>query len=166
VDGDEGKPAAAAAVLRRAADELGRLRELVPSGRWSARGLLATRPEIVAENTAGHSEHVADARRRSAEWILAMAPAVASPLIAWLRETADALEQPELGLPTSTAAAAELASHLLDRVDVSGPRARARRAAKPTDRAAPRRRVCSGRRAPVRQRATTTGRGCGPRRAG
>jgi hypothetical protein len=115
-DGDEGTPAARAAVLRRAADELERLRASLPPGRWSVRGLLATRPEIVAEDEAGRTEHIADARARSAEWILATAPPVARPLITWLRETADALEQPELGMPTSAAAASELASSLLERV--------------------------------------------------
>jgi hypothetical protein len=114
VDGDEGAPAARAAVLRRAADELERLRASLPPGRWSARGLLATRPEIVAEDEAGRTEHIADARARTAGWILAVAPPVAAPLIAWLRETADALEQPGLGMPTSAAAASELASSVLD----------------------------------------------------
>jgi hypothetical protein len=117
VTADVVDPEATAALLRRAADELDRLRRQVPPGRWSTRGLLASRPEIVAEDDAGHTEHVADARHRSAGWLVAMAPTVASPLIAWLRETADALEHPELGVAMSVAAAATFASEVLRHSD-------------------------------------------------
>jgi hypothetical protein len=107
--------------LRRAADELEALLDRVPSGRWSIRGLLATRPEIVAEDAAGGSEHVAEARQRSARWIVAMSPAVAPPLVAWLRETAEVLDRDRPGVATSTAAAAALASELLERLGPTTP---------------------------------------------
>jgi hypothetical protein len=109
-------PAATVVLLRRAADELERLHHRVPSGRWSIRGLLATRPEIVAEDAEGRTEHVAEARQRSARWILAMSPAVAHPIVAWLRETAEVLDRPQPGVTASTAAAAALAAELLEQL--------------------------------------------------
>ena len=75
-------------LLRRAADEVERLARQAPPGRWTARGLLATRPEIVADDD-GRTEHVAEARSRSAPWILTMSPEVAPALAAWLREAAN-----------------------------------------------------------------------------
>lgn len=110
---------AGAALLRRAADHLDGLRAAVPDGRWSARGLLASRPEIVAEDPAGTTEHVAEARSRTARWILTMSPDLAVPLAAWLRTTAQELDRS--GAATeSTAAAVDLATVLLER---SGPAA-------------------------------------------
>lgn len=102
-------------LLRRAAEELRRLHRQVPPGRWTARGLLASRPEIVAEDSEGHTEHVAEARQRSVGWIVALGPAAAVPLISWLSETADALEQPGLATPIATEAATAFASGLLGR---------------------------------------------------
>ncbi|MEJ2871972.1 hypothetical protein WCD74_29730 [Actinomycetospora sp. OC33-EN08] len=78
-----------AETLRRAADRLERLAARAPQGQWSARGLLASRPEVVATDADGHSEHVAEARAGTAPWIVATAPAIAAPLVAWLRATAD-----------------------------------------------------------------------------
>ena len=103
-------------LLRRAAEELGRLHRQVPPGRWAARGLLASRPEIVAEDAEGNTEHVAEARQRSVGWIVALGPASALPLIRWLSETADALEQPGLATPIATDAATAFAAGLLGRV--------------------------------------------------
>ena len=91
-------------LLRQAADEVERLAGLAPPGRWTARGLLATRPEIVADDD-GRTEHVAEARARSAPWILTMSPDVAPALAAWLREAAD----------HPTPAAVELAAAVLRR---------------------------------------------------
>jgi len=105
----------AAALLRRAAEHVERLSAVVPDGSWSARGLLASRPEIVAEDAAGNTEHVAEARARSARWIVTMSPALAPPLVAWLRATAADLDRggSRPGSPTTTAAVA-LARTLLD----------------------------------------------------
>ncbi|MDD7939511.1 hypothetical protein PHK61_13895 [Actinomycetospora lutea] len=119
MESDEVHDTATVDLLRRAADELERLHARVPPGRWSTRGLLATRPEVVAEDAAGRTEHVAEARQRSARWIVAMSPAVAPPLVAWLRETAEVLDRPRPGVTASTSAAVALASELLERL---GPR--------------------------------------------
>ena len=70
-------------------------------------GLLATRPEVVAY-TDGGTEHVAEARAASAAWIAALSPAVAAPLVAWLRAAAAAE-------PVDPAAVA-VARALLDRL--------------------------------------------------
>jgi hypothetical protein len=106
---------AAAALLRRAAHHLERLRAAVPDGRWSARGLLATRPEIVAEDPAGNTEHVAEARSRTARWILTMSPDLAAPLVDWLRVTAAELDQHGSVSTPSTSAAVVLAEVVLER---------------------------------------------------
>jgi hypothetical protein len=52
------------------------------------RGLLASRPEVVAELAGGTTEHVAEARARTAEWIRTLSPALAGPLAGWLRAAA------------------------------------------------------------------------------
>jgi hypothetical protein len=94
--------------LRDAADRLDRLAARTTSGDWQLRGLLASRPEVVAVGPDGGTEHVAEARARSADWIVALSPEIAAPLATWLRATADA--------GTVDPAAAELASLLLDRL--------------------------------------------------
>ena len=93
--------------LREAADRLDRLTARTTPGDWRAGGLLATRPEVVAHRD-GASEHVAEARQRTGEWITALSPAVAPPLAALLRALAD-------GAPADDAAA-ELAAVLLARL--------------------------------------------------
>lgn len=75
--------------LLAAADELETLAARTTSGNWRVRGLLASRPEIVAERGDGGSEHVAEARANTAQWIVTVAPAVAGPIAAWLRAVAD-----------------------------------------------------------------------------
>jgi hypothetical protein len=94
--------------LRAAADRLERLAARTTSGDWELRGLLASRPEVVAVGPDGDTEHVAEARARSAGWIVALSPAVAGPLAAWLRAAADS--------DAADPAAAELASVLLERL--------------------------------------------------
>jgi hypothetical protein len=74
--------------LAAAADRLERLAARTTAGDWRLGGLLATRPEVVAHSPDGGTEHVAEARARTAEWIAALSPAVAEPLIAWLRSAA------------------------------------------------------------------------------
>ena len=76
--------------LTAAADRLERLAARTTAGDWRLGGLLATRPEVVAHAPDGGTEHVAEARARTAEWIAALSPAVAVPLVAWLRSAADA----------------------------------------------------------------------------
>ena len=93
--------------LREAADRLDRLAARTTPGDWQAGGLLATRPEVVAHRN-GATEHVAEARQRTGEWITALSPAVAPPLAALLRALAD-------GAPADDAAA-ELAAVLLARL--------------------------------------------------
>jgi hypothetical protein len=75
--------------LAAAADRLERLAARTTAGDWRLGGLLATRPEVVAHSPDGGTEHVAEARARTAEWIAALSPAVAEPLVAWLRSAAD-----------------------------------------------------------------------------
>jgi hypothetical protein len=70
----------AAALERLAASSTG--------GEWRVSGLLATRPEVVADLGGGDTEHVAEARARSARWIAALSPALAQPLADWLRSAA------------------------------------------------------------------------------
>jgi len=77
-----------AALLRTAADRLEALAARTTPGDWRLGGLLATRPEVVAHGTDGGTEHVAEARARTAEWIAALSPAVAPALAAWLRAAA------------------------------------------------------------------------------
>jgi hypothetical protein len=76
--------------LTTAADRLEALAARTTGGRWRITGLLATRPEVVAERLDGSTEHVAEARAGSASWIIAMSPAVAGPLAACLRMAATA----------------------------------------------------------------------------
>jgi hypothetical protein len=78
-EGDDGH------LLRTAADRLERLARRTTPGDWRVRGLLATRPEVVASRPDGTTEHVAEARAGSAPWIVAASPAVAGPLVDWLR---------------------------------------------------------------------------------
>jgi hypothetical protein len=78
-----------ATVLLAAADRLERLAARTTAGDWRLGGLLATRPEVVAHSPGGGTEHVAEARARTAEWITALSPATAAPLAAWLRAAAD-----------------------------------------------------------------------------
>jgi hypothetical protein len=100
--------------LRRAADRIEALRGRTPGGEWRVAGLLATRPEVVTRLDDGSSEHVADARARTASWIVTLAPPVAGPLVDWLRTTADAVESGAVsGEPA--AAAARFAAVVLDR---------------------------------------------------
>ena len=82
----EGEP------LRAAARRLEELHRRTPGGRWETTGLLASRPEVIARYDDGTTEHVAEARARTAAWIVALSPPVIEPLIPWLRATADALD--------------------------------------------------------------------------
>ena len=77
-----------AELLRTAADRLERAAARATPGDWRIGGLLATRPEVVAHGADGSTRHVAEARADSARWIAALSPAVAEPLIAWLRAAA------------------------------------------------------------------------------
>jgi hypothetical protein len=95
-------------LLRTAADRLDLLAGRTTAGDWRTGGLLASRPEVVAHLPDGATEHVAEARARTAAWIAALSPAVAAPLSAWLRSAAD-------GGPGDDAAA-EFARVLLDRL--------------------------------------------------
>lgn len=75
-------------VLFDAADRLERLAARSTPGDWRLQGLLATRPEVVAHGADGSAQHVAEARATSAGWIIAMSPALAGPLVSWLRSAA------------------------------------------------------------------------------
>jgi hypothetical protein len=75
-------------LLLTAADRLAALAARSTPGDWRLGGLLASRPEVVAHAADGGTEHVAEARARSAEWITALSPAVAPALVAWLRSAA------------------------------------------------------------------------------
>ena len=97
-----------AAVLRAAADRLAALAARTTPGDWQTRGLLATRPAVVAVGPDGGTQHVAEARAGTAAWITALSPAVADPLCAWLRAAAEADPVP--------AAALEVGRTLLDRL--------------------------------------------------
>jgi hypothetical protein len=77
-----------AATLRTAAERLELLAARTTPGEWHLGGLLATRPEVVAHTADGGTEHVAEARARTGEWIAALSPALAAPLAAWLRASA------------------------------------------------------------------------------
>ena len=79
-----------AADLRTAADRLERLAGRTTGGDWRLAGLLATRPEVIAHASGGGTEHVAEARARTGEWIAALSPDLAAPIAAWLRAAADA----------------------------------------------------------------------------
>ena len=95
-------------LLRTAADRLDLLAGRTTAGDWRTGGLLATRPEVVAHSPDGATEHVAEARERTAAWIAAFSPAVAAPLAAWLRSAADS--------GTKADAAVEFARVLLARL--------------------------------------------------
>ncbi|TKJ28376.1 hypothetical protein [Blastococcus sp. CCUG 61487] len=93
-------------LLREAADRLERLAARTTGGDWRLGGLLASRPEVIAHGPDGGTEHVAEARAGTGAWITALSPAVAAPLVAWLRS---ATEDPD-------PAAVALARVLLDRL--------------------------------------------------
>ena len=76
--------------LTAAAERLERLAARTTAGDWRTGGLLATRPGGRRPRPDGGTEHVAEARARTAEWIAALSPAVAAPLAAWLRSAAAA----------------------------------------------------------------------------
>jgi hypothetical protein len=76
--------------LLGAADLLDALAARTTGGTWRTAGLLASRPEVVAHLPGGGTEHVAEARARTADWIVTASPALAAPLAAWLRTAAEA----------------------------------------------------------------------------
>ena len=76
-------------LLLTAADRLEALAARTTPGEWRLGGLLASRPEVIAHARDGGTEHVADARARTGEWIAALSPAIAPALCAWLRQAAD-----------------------------------------------------------------------------
>jgi hypothetical protein len=82
------------ALIRDVADRLEALAARTTGGDWRPGGLLASRPEVVAHRPDGATEHVAEARERTAGWIAALSPAVAGPLVTLLRVAgaADPLE--------------------------------------------------------------------------
>jgi len=82
------------ALMRSVADRLEVLAARATDGDWRADHLLASRPEVIAHRADGGTEHVAEARARSAAWITALSPAIARPLITLLRvaSAADPLE--------------------------------------------------------------------------
>lgn len=73
-----------------AADVMEQLSARSTGGRWAVRGLLATRPEVIAHYEDGGTEHVAEARAGTARWISTLSPATAPHLVRWLRTTAGA----------------------------------------------------------------------------
>jgi hypothetical protein len=97
----------ARAQLRAAADRLDALASRTTPGAWRTAGLLASRPEIIASVPGGGTEHVAEARARSADWIVALSPALGAPLAAWLRAAAD---DPDAGPEALAVAGAVLSS--------------------------------------------------------
>ena len=88
------------ALMRSVADRLEVLAARTTDGDWRAEHLLASRPEIIAHRHDGGTEHVAEARARSAAWITALSPAIATPLVTLLRvaSAADPLEQAAVDL--------------------------------------------------------------------
>jgi hypothetical protein len=94
--------------LRAAAQRLESLAARTTDGTWRLTGLLATRPEVIAVDPDGGTEHVAEARAGTAAWITGLSPAVAPPLAALLRAVAD-------GEPADDAAGA-LARVLIERL--------------------------------------------------
>ena|SRR5690242_15320281 len=72
-------------LLQEAAARLEALAARCTAGDWRPGGLLASRPEVIAHRPDGSTEHVAEARASSAAWIVALSPAVATPLANWLR---------------------------------------------------------------------------------
>ena len=101
-----------ARTLRTAATRLTELAARTTPGDWRVGGLLASRPEVLAVDADGGSEHVAEARARTAAWIAALSPAVAEPLAGWLAAAA-AAEDPD-------PAAVSLARVLLGRLPQHG----------------------------------------------
>jgi hypothetical protein len=93
-------------LLLAAAERLDALAGRTTPGTWRTAGLLASRPEVVASLPDGGTEHIAEARARSAEWIVTLSPALAAPLAAWLRAAA---EDPAAG-PEPVAVARALTS--------------------------------------------------------
>src|SRR4051794_39449197 len=81
-------------VLRTAAARLEALAARTTGGSWRTAGLLASRPEVVAVLPDGSTQHVAEARAGTAEWIRTLSPALAGPLAAWLRAAAAAPVDP------------------------------------------------------------------------
>lgn len=75
--------------LVSAADTLEALAARTTGGQWCIGGLLATRPGIIAHFPDGSTEHIADARTNTADWITTVSPLLAAPLAAWLRSAAD-----------------------------------------------------------------------------
>jgi hypothetical protein len=94
-------------LLEEAAARLEALAARCTAGDWRPGGLLASRPEVIAHRPDGSTEHVAEARANSAAWIVALSPAVAAPLAAWLRAAAAAADAQH---------ALAVASVLLDRL--------------------------------------------------
>ena len=76
-------------VLVAAAERLELLAGRTTTGDWRTGGLLASRPEVIAHFPDGATEHVAEARARTAAWITALSPAIAGPLVRWLRAAAE-----------------------------------------------------------------------------
>ncbi|QUH02113.1 hypothetical protein HUO13_16105 [Saccharopolyspora erythraea] len=74
--------------LLAAAHALERLAAASTGGEWRLTGLLATRPEVITHHDDGTTEHIAEARTRSARWIAALSPQLAAPLAEWLRSAA------------------------------------------------------------------------------
>jgi hypothetical protein len=97
-----------AALLGAAADRLEALAARTTPGDWRLGGLLASRPEVIAHGRDGGTEHVAEARARTGEWITALSPAVAPSLVAWLRTAA--------GQEPVDASARAVAAAMLDRL--------------------------------------------------
>jgi len=96
------------ALIRSVADRLEALAARTTPGDWRVTGLLASRPEVIAHRENGGTEHVAEARERTASWIAALSPAVAGPLVTMLRIAggSDPLE------PAAVDLARELAARL------------------------------------------------------
>ena len=88
------------ALIRSVADRLEALAARTTGADWQVTGLLASRPEVVAHRPDGGTEHVAEARERTAAWIAALSPAVAGPLVTVLRiaGAADPLESAAVDL--------------------------------------------------------------------
>ena len=88
------------ALIRSVADRLEALAARTTAGDWRTSGLLASRPEIVAHRSDGGTEHVAEARERTAAWLTALSPAVAPHLVTLLRVAgaADRLEPAAIDL--------------------------------------------------------------------
>jgi hypothetical protein len=104
-------------LLLSAADRLEALAERTTPGEWRLGGLLASRPEVIAHGDDG-TEHVAEARARTGEWIVALSPSLAPALVAWLRQEAD--RQPVQ--PAARALAEQLLAQLPGRDAAPDPR--------------------------------------------